>query len=154
MWTVTPADPDDPDDEPRGSWENVETILPELQLNMGDEKVLILSAENVTLGGALHEEILRGTGNLSAETEGEWLPDGTQRFKGFYFGDLTTILGVKASADGVIPDELFAGDRVTFIESQHEAAKGLLIAGVSMMVCSPVVLVGGILSAIFGRRRR
>jgi len=154
VWTVTPADPDDPDDEPRGSWENVETILPELQLNMGDEKVLILSAENVTLGGALHEEILRGTGNLSAETEGEWLPDGTQRFKGFYFGDLTTILGVKASADGVIPDELFAGDRVTFIESQHEAAKGLLIAGVSMMVCSPVVLVGGILSAIFGRRRR
>ncbi|MBC8507954.1 MAG: hypothetical protein ISR58_01290 [Anaerolineales bacterium] len=154
VWNVTPADADDPDDEPNGSWEDVKTILPELKLNMGDEKVPLLSAENVTFGGALHEEIVRSSGNLSAESEGEWLADGTQRYKGLYFGDLTTVLGVKASIGGVIPDELFAGDRVTFIESQHEAAKGLLIAGVSMVVCSPVVLVGGILSAIFGRRRR
>jgi hypothetical protein len=85
---------------------------------------------------------------------GEWLSEGSLRVRGFYNGDLVTVWGQKASIDGIIPKELFAGDRVTFIESQHATAKGLLIAGISMMVCSPIVLAVGVFTSMFGRRKR
>ena len=66
--------------------------------------------------------------------------------------DLVTVWGKKASSEGVIPDEYYAGDRVAFVESQHAEAKGALIGGICMLALAPIVLVGGILSAVFGKR--
>ncbi|MFH1636563.1 MAG: hypothetical protein ABIG63_21490 [Chloroflexota bacterium] len=152
-WVVTLPDSENADDDPDGSWETVEHVVPDLSLNVGGEVVLILSANEATLSGPLHEELLYSEAYEEAKYNNEWLPDGSRRYRGFYNGDLTTVLGKKASAGGVIPDELYAGDRVAFVESQHEAAKGMLIAGIAMLVCSPVVLVGGGLAAVFGRRR-
>jgi len=154
QWEVTPPDPDEPGDESSGSWKEVERVVPDLDLDADGQIVWILAAEGVYLNGKLHEEIVGSGSYDSADYMGQNLSEGSSRYRGFYSGDLATVWGKKASAGGVIPDELFAGDRVTFIESKHDAAKGLLIAGISMLVCSPVVLIGGILSAIFGRRRR
>jgi len=153
-WVVTLPDSDDDDDDPDGSWETIERVLPDLSLNVDGEVVLILSVNGVQLSGPLHEELIYSESYAEAEYDNEWIPDGSWRYSGFYNGDLTTVLGKKASAGGVIPDELYAGDRVAFVESQHAEAKGMLIAGIIMLACSPVVLVGGGLAAIFGRRRR
>ena len=152
-WDVTPADPNDPEDEPSGTWKNVEWVIPNLDLDIQGSSVQILASSEAYLNGDLHEEF-EGSGSFeSAEYMGDSISDGSLRYRGFYDGDLTTVLGTKASVGGVIPKELFAGDRVTFVSSQHSAAKGLMIAGIFMLVCSPVVLVGGVLSALFGRRR-
>ena len=72
----------------------------------------------------------------------------------FIDGDLVTVLGKKASSDGVIPSELYAGDRVAFADSKQDAARGLLIGGLCVIGLAPIVLVGGALIALFGRRRR
>jgi hypothetical protein len=153
-WDVTPADSDDPNDEPSGSWKEIERLVPQLDLDVDGQRVIIQSNNDAYMNGPLHEEVEGSGAYLSADYGSTNLSDGSLRYRGFYDGDLTTVWGQKASIEGVIPKELFAGDRVTFIESQHATAKGLMIAGISMLVCSPVVLVGGILSALFGRRRR
>ena len=153
-WDVTPADSDDPNDEPSGSWNEIERFVPTLDLDVGGQTLLIHSNHEAYMNGPLHEEIEGSGAYLSADYGSTDLSDGSLRYRGFFDGDLTTVWGQKASVEGVIPKELFAGDRVTFIESQHATAKGLMIAGISMLVCSPVVLVGGILSGLFGRRRR
>ena len=152
-WVVTLPDPDDPDDEPTGGWEEVERIVPELLLEVGGDIVRSLRADNATLSGSLHEEILYSDAYEEAKYEGVWLPHGSWRFRGLFNGDLVSVLGKKASEGGIIPDELYAGDRVAFVDSKHEAVKGLLIGGVAMMICSPLILIGGIFAAVLGRRR-
>ncbi len=154
QWDVDPADPENPDDEPSGSWTNIESIVPSLEIDVGGQIVFVHSAHDAYMNGTLHEEIEGSGAYLSANYGSTDLSDGSLRYRGFYDGDLTTVWGKKASTEGVIPEELYAGDRVMFIEHKHNTAKGLMIAGISMLVCSPIVLVGGILSAVFGRRRR
>jgi hypothetical protein len=66
---------------------------------------------------------------------------------------LTTVLGEKAASGGITPSQLYGGDRAAFEEAERQAASGLLFAGLCAMALSPVVLVGGILAALFGRRR-
>jgi hypothetical protein len=153
-WTVTLPDPDDPEDEPEGDWETVEQLVPNLSLNVNGKILRILGSDDATLSGLLNEEIIYSEGYEEAEYDGEWVPHGSLRLRGFFNGDLVTVLGKKASAGGIIPEELYGGDRVAFADSKHRAARGLLIGGIVMMACSPVVLVGGLLSALFGRRRR
>jgi len=63
---------------------------------------------------------------------------------------LVTALGAKASTDSVILIELCDGNRVSFVKSQHKAAIGLIIAGITMEACSPVILKGGVLLSMFG----
>ena len=152
--SVPEYDPDNPNQEPDGDWDVIEIMAPDLWLDVNGQVVSTLRSDSVTLSGSLRESLIYSEGHNQAQHEGEWLPEGSLRIRGFYNADLVTVWGKKAATDGVIPDELFAGDRVTFVESKHEAAKGLLIAGISMLVCLPVMLIGGILSAIFGRRRR
>ncbi len=152
--TVPEYDPDEPNQEPDGSWETVERVIPELMVDVGGEIVKSLRVEDASMNGALHEAIFESNGYYEAEYMGDSLPEGSRRVRGFYNGDLITLWGKKAASGGVIPDELYAGDRVSFEESQHAQAKGLLIAGVSMLIISPIVLVSGVLSAIFGRRQR
>ncbi len=152
--TVPDYDPEEPDREPEGDWVTLETRIPDLQAEISGGSVTILKSDSATLTGPLHEVISYGQSNLTAPYEDQWLPDGSQRIRGFYDRDLITVLGQKATVSGVIPTELFAGDRVAFVESKHAAAKGLLIAGIAMIGCAPVVLIGGGLAALFGRRRR
>ncbi len=153
-WQVTTDTTDDGDRQTSGSWNRVETRIPDLRLDVGGLWVDVLPSADGNLSGPLHEMLIRSASGETATYDGQQLSDGSQRYQGFYNGDLATVWGQKAASGGIVPDELFAGDRVAFVASQHAAAQGLLIAGIAMLVCSPVVLVGGVLSAIFGRRKR
>jgi len=155
-WVVSYPDYDDSGEEPEpdGDWKRVEQVVPELNLDVSGRLVRTLAANDARLSGNLHEEFVYSDAFDEAQYNGQWVPDGSWRFKGFFNGDLVTVLGKKASTGGVLPEEMYAGDRVAFAESKHEAAKGLFIGGIVMMVCAPVVLVGGVFAAIFGRRRR
>jgi len=155
-WQVTtPAyDPDEPNQKPDGDWKTVERAIPDLKVDVGGQTVNSVRVEDASINGAVHETIFESEGYEKAEYEGKLLSEGSLKIRGLYNGDLITVWGKKAASGGIVPDELYAGDRVSFEESQHAAAQGLLIAGISMLVCSPVVLLGGIFSAIFGRRRR
>ena len=154
-WNVTvPQSQPDEEEEPRGDWNLVEQKFPDLLVEMDGEKIQSLRAEQVAMSGPLHEIMLPSLTGEQARYNGEWLKEGSQRYRGFFDGDLITVLGQKAASGGVVPDEYYAGDRVAFVESKHEAAKFMLIAGISMICCSPIALVGGVLTAAFGRRRR
>jgi hypothetical protein len=153
-WVVTPPAPDDDEDEAKGSWKTAEHIIPTLILNVEGQPVRILRADNVRMSGPLHEKVIRSDRWLQAEYDGRWLPEGSLRKQGLLNGDLVTVLGKKASLDGIIPSELYAGDRVAFADSKHRAAQGLLVGGACLMGLAPVVLLGGVLIALFGRRRR
>lgn len=153
--TVPSSSSDDPDSssEPHGTWKSVKTVVPALTLEMDGQPVALRAAGSAHLSGPLHEQLVAGNG-IAAKYNGKSLPDGTLRYQGLRNGDQTTVLGKKAADGGVAPGQLFAGDRAAFEESQRQAASGLLIGGILMMVFAPVVLVGGILGALFGRRRR
>lgn len=153
-WDVTPADSEDQNDEPSGSWKEIDRQIPDLELDVDGKVVSLLQSPDAYMNGTLREEIEGSGAYLSADYGSRDLSDGSLRYRGFYDGDLATVWGEKASTGGVIPEEYFAGDRVMFVTHKHNTAKGLMIAGIVMLVCSPIALVGGVLSALFGRRRR
>ena len=132
----------------------VERVVPNLTLHVEGQTVPILRSDDACMSGPLYEELVYSNGWEEAKYDGEWLPEGSLRIRGLTNGDLVTVLGKKASSDGVLPNELYAGDRVVFADSKHRAARGLLTGGICMIGLAPAVLVGGILGAIFGRRRR
>ena len=155
-WKVTLSQNDNgnsSDNKPSGSWSHTQTVIPELTLDMGGSPVTIQPSDNAIFGGALTEKIIDGNGSLQAEYQGQLLRDGALRYQGFKNGALTTVLGKKASIGGVIPEHMYAGDRVEFETYQRQLASSFLFAGIFFMLCSPVVLVLGILGAIFGRKR-
>ncbi len=154
VWRVTASTPDDQNGGFTGEWETVERVVPDVALNANGSAIRILRTGDVTLSGPLHERLWRAESHRQAKHNGELLPEGSERVRGFYNGDLVTALGSKASTEGVIPEELFAGDRVAFVEHKKSAAQALLIFGLCMMGLAPIVLVGGVLSALFGRHRR
>lgn len=140
---------------PSGSWEHVETIVPDLTLDMSGTPVNILSANNATLSGSnLHEQLVTKSSAFTADYKGQKLGEGSLRYTGFFSGDLVTVLGKKSSGDGVVPEELFAGDRVAFEQYQKDSAKALLFMGFAAMICSPFVGIGGVVAALMGRGRR
>lgn len=151
-WVVTPADFSTPDAEPDGDWEMVRQVIPNLGLTVGEKTITLLSAESAKLSGPLHEKMFYADANEVAVYKNETLPDSSLRYSGFYANDLVTVFGKKSSVGGVIPDEYYAGDRVAFVESKHSAAKGALIGGMCMLGLAPLVLIGGVLAAIFRRR--
>lgn len=151
QWLVTVPSASDAD--PSGHWQTVRVIAPQLTFTVNDQSLTILVAEDVRLGGPLHEAILTTDSPTRATYEGESLPDGTQRFQGFRNGDMITVLGNKASTGGVIPEQLFLGARVAFEEDQRNAASALLYSGICMILLAPSILVGGLLYALFGRHR-
>lgn len=152
-WDVTVSRDDDGDEEISGSWSTQERASPDLTLNVQGKIVRVLQADNVTLSGPLHEEMVRSESTLRASTGGEDLPDGTMKWRGLFNGDLVTVWGKKAG-EGVLPEELFAGDRDAFAQDKHATARGLFLTGLCAMGLAPVALVGGILGGILGRRKR
>ena len=154
-WVVTVPDPNELDSttsEPTGSWESFPTVLPDLFLEMEGQLVPIHAASTARLDGALHELTVPGASTLSAKDGVEPITDGTIRYHGLDNGVLTTVLGVKASDEGVTPEQIFAGDRAAFEESQHQAASGFLISGICMFILAPLVLFGGLTWVVFKRR--
>ena len=78
------------------------------------------------------------------------MPDGTRRYRGLCDGDLVTVLGRKSTNGGVLPEHFFGGDHLQFVESQRQAASGLLfMAGLCMMAFAPLLLIGGLLFVLF-----
>lgn len=152
-WQVRESSSDDPDVEPTGSWNSVETHVPDLTLDVNGQALTVLSDANVSLSGSLHEEVRLSSASLGAENfDNEWIPDGSERFRGFHNSDLVTVLGTKSSTGDIVPDKLFLGDRVAFEESERDAASGFLIGGICMLILSPITLVAGVIGSIFGRR--
>jgi hypothetical protein len=153
-WKVTVTEGGEDSEESRtGRWQKIEIFAPELALDMNGQTVQVRVAELFTLSGSLHEELAPSDSAIVATYEGQPLGDGSRRYKGLVDGDLTTVLGQKAAAGGVLPQHIFGGDRVAFEASQQQAASGLLFSGICAMALSPVVLALGLLGAIFYRRR-
>lgn len=155
VWEVTVTEVDD-DRSVRGAWSSpATTVVPALTLDMNGTRVAVQEAAAVRLSGALlREELVRGPeGAEEATYEEERLPDGSRRYRGLANGDLVTVLGQKAAAGGVLPEQIFAGDRVAFEESQRQSASAILNMGICSIVLAPVVLIGGLLAVLFRRRR-
>lgn len=149
---TVPTDDADGQGQPHGLWKSVETVVPDLSLDLSGQSVAVRGTSSARLLGPLRETTVPGDGP-TATYEGKPVPAGTRRYRGLTNGDLATLLGKKEATGGVIPEQLFAGDRGTFETSQRQAASGLLISGICSIMLSPIVLVGGLLGAIFWRRR-
>jgi hypothetical protein len=153
-WEISYPDNDEGDNQPRGDWSSLETIIPELTLDLNGNSLDILADNTAHLNGNLREEIVEGHGSGWADYDGMDLPEGSRRFRGVRDGDLVTVYGEKSSTGGVIPDEIFAGDRVAFEENQRQQATGLLYAGLCSILLAPIILLGGFVSIIRSIRRR
>lgn len=151
-WMV--SEPSSDDSSPSGRWDTVERNVPALNLDAAGGSIATLSNNSANLGGSLHEFDVPGTGSLSATDGDRQLADGATRTTGFRNGDLVTVVGQKASTGGVAPDRIFGGDKVQLVDSIRQGARAAFTIGIGMMICSPFVLVGGILAGLFGRRRR
>ncbi len=151
-WDVTVSRDDDGNEEVDGSWSTVEQAQPNLNLSVQGQNVRILQA-SATLSGPLHEKLVRSNSTLTASDGGTSLPDGSQKWRGLFNGDMVTVWGKKA-AEGVSPEEIFLGDRTAFAQDKHNTARAFFIGGLCAIGMAPVVLVGGIWGSIFGRRRQ
>lgn len=153
-WQVTCPDSEDGDNQPSGDWSSMESVIPELTLEMDGQALKILANSTTRLNGNLQEDIVPGRGPEQAEYNGRDLPHGSLRFRGVKDGDLVTVYGEKASTGGVLPGELFAGDRVAFEEDQRQQATGLFYAGLCSILIAPIILLGGFVNIIRSFRRR
>jgi hypothetical protein len=152
-WDVTvPTGVDDSYSEPHGRWASILPVVPELALDLDEQLVMIHAASHVRLNGALHDTVVPGESALTANDQGEPVSDGTIKYHGLVDGDLATVFGKKAADGGLDPEEIFAGDRAAFEESQRQAVSGFLISGIFMIFMTPVIFFGGLLLAIFKRR--
>lgn len=158
QWDVKPANKSDEstsNDKPEGSWDIVETYVPVLTIAINGGKVKTIAVSSANLGGNMHETAIKqGTGSERAAHNGQQLPEGSTRMRGFSNGDVVTVVGHKASTGDVTPNRIFGGDRVQLVENIRSGAQMLFAVGVGMMICSPIVLIMGVLGALFGRRSK
>ncbi|MBN1430359.1 MAG: hypothetical protein JXB07_18460 [Anaerolineae bacterium] len=155
-WDVSrPSSSDnDSNSRPTGSWTTIETVIPALTISIAGGNIKTVAASSGSLGGAMHQSAIKqGTSTEKAEYEGRQLPEGSTRLRGFNNGDLVTVVGKKASTGDLIPDRLFGGDRVQLVENIRSGARVMFAIGIGMMICSPIVLVLGVLGGLFGRRK-
>jgi hypothetical protein len=152
-WNVTPPDPSQDEDQPDGDWARIETAAPALVIAVPGGTVTTASSTSALFQGSLPETMVEGDSDLSATYSGQSLPDGTIRTRGFHDGDLITVHGQKGSTGDIIPERLFYGDRVQLVEHIRSGARAAFAIGIGMMICAPIVLVGGVVAAMFGRRR-
>jgi len=142
--------------EPVGKWEVIERDVPDLTVNVDGRLVQIQRTNGVAMSGALHERLIYARTFYAEEAwyQGVKLKEGSERLRGLYNGDRITVLGTRASTGGVVPEELFAGDRETLIQRKKSSVRSLLVFGFCLMGLAPVALVVGILTTLFGRRSR
>lgn len=158
QWEVTPANKTDDsssNDKPTGSWTTVETTVPALTLAVNGGTVKTIAVSSANLGGNMHETAIKqGRGSEKADYSGQQLPEGSTRMRGFSNGDLVTVVGHKASTGDLTPNRIFGGDRVQLVENIRSGARTMFTIGIGMMICSPIILVLGVVGALFGRRSR
>ena len=143
-----------PDNKPSGSWTTIDTVIPVLVVSMAGGSIKTVAVNSGNLGGDMHQTaIKRGTGTEKASYDGQLLPEGSTRMRGFSNGDLVTVVGSKASTGDLIPDRLFGGDRVQLVQNIQGSARATFMIGIGMMICSPIILIIGVLGGLFGRRR-
>lgn len=152
-WLVTLPSSDSSQTDPSGRWETGDTLIPNLNLTLNDQVIALLASAEAQLSGPLHENLVLSDSTLRASHEGESLPDGSQRFSGLADGDVITVWGQKASTGGVIPEQLYRGDRVSFEAEQRNSASALFYSGLCAMLFSPLILLGGGAYVFFGRER-
>lgn len=151
-WDV--KSPSSDDDKPSGSWTTIKSVMPTLTVAFDGGTITFASNNAAIVSGSLHDgSLVYGSGSLTASYNGQQLPDGSVRTRGFFNGDLVTAVGRKASTGDLTPNRLFGGDREQLVESIRSGARIALIAGLAMMICSPFVLVFGVLGGLFGRKR-
>lgn len=152
-WDVTiEQDEEGRDEPPEGSWKTVELFIPPLVLEINGAPVeLLASDKDIMYGEKIREVFVDGNGSLQADYLDRTLRDGAFRYQGFYSDDLATVLGKKAASGGIVPEEMFAGDRVEFEAAQKERAAIYFYGGILLMICSPLALVMGLWGAISGK---
>jgi hypothetical protein len=152
-WVVDPADPDNEDDTASGYWDTLEDNYPALNLTVNGGTLTIQGSSGPTIGGALHETVEPSAGGEVADYDNQPLSEGSIRTQGFQNGDVVTVVGT-ARAGGIIePSRLYAGNRTDLVADVRTGAQAFFIVGMAFMICSPIVLITGIVSAIFGRQR-
>ena len=124
-----------------GRWVDVEGAFPDLRLVADGQPLLVQGNIDVRLLGAVHMEMYQEGSDLRVPSDTIPLSDGTLRYHGLRNGDRVTVLGRKAASGGIVPSHLFAGDRVTFQESQRSSGWNLFLAGLCVMALSPLVFV-------------
>lgn len=152
-WEVTVSGGEDGDTTETGKWQTVEQVYPALKLAVDGGTINTTAVDRVNLGGSLHEAFQQGTSDLTADDMGTPMPDGSTRTNGLYNGDLVSVLGSKASNGDLVPERLFGGDRVQLVDAIRSGARAAFAGGIAMMICSPIVLVGGLWAVLFGRRK-
>ena len=159
-WDVDPgeqAEDDSEPDEPSGSWNEIETVAPALAIAINGGGVTTVTVTDVTTGGIMMTTPIeqgKGSGSLAADFEGVVVLDGSTRERGYRNGDLITIVGRKTSTGEILPERFYGGDRVALVEEIRQGARFLFMFGIASMICAPIILVIGILSALFGRSQR
>ena len=149
-WHVSqPSDDTRGSSTPTGHWGTAKTVIAALTLELKGKPVSLEKTSSARLSGDLHIQMVKGDSPNRAEYEGERLPDGTKRYRGLFNGDQVTVWGKKSANGGVLPEHIFGGDRAQFEESQRQAASGLWISGLCMIIVAPLLLIGGLLFALF-----
>jgi hypothetical protein len=152
-WDVKESTDSDGDKSYSGTWNTVETNFPALTFSSGGGIIKTLPATPTT-GGNLNETIVDGKGSLKASYNNRTLADGAVRTQGFKNGELVTFVGVKQADGSMTAERAFGGSKEDLVANIRAGAQVLFAAGIGMMICSPVVLIGGVLAALFGRGRR
>ncbi len=139
-----------------GKWEVTGQGVPALTIliengavQTAERPFVVTAGQRVRFGGDLRKVLIPGEGALSASYEGELLPDGTLRTRGFFDGDPITVVGQKGSEGTLVPEWLFAGDRAQLADSIRKGEETLTKVGFGMMIAAPVVLGLGALLGVF-----
>jgi len=133
----------DSEDGYEGSWETIETVLPELTVSVDGGQVRTVSVESATMGGHRHSQIVEyGDGKQKANG----IPEGSIRVIGYKNEDQITIVGQKTKGR-LLPDRLHGGDRAHLLQELETGLWFTSICGVGLILIAPAIL----LSALLGR---
>ncbi|NDJ34989.1 MAG: hypothetical protein GYB64_10005 [Chloroflexi bacterium] len=143
-WDVTY---DSEDDEYDGDWQTVNEQWPALIIAVDGGTVRTVTATSVNFDGSPRE--VRDESTTGRMVDG--VREDTVRTIGFYNGDLITVTGDVASTGDLIPDRVFAGDRVQLVDDIRQGARVARGIGIALLIGAPLLFVMGIIGAILGR---
>jgi len=150
IWEVSSSTDQDGNTEYDGSWTEQEKVVPALTVRVSDGVITTIPETTASFGRPTVTETIESAQGRSADGHNE----GSLQYTGFRNGDLVTVTGTRTSGGKVLPDRIFGGAREQLVADIRSGAKAAFAGGIGMMICSPVVLVGGIIAVIFGRARR
>lgn len=132
-WTVNY----DEDSGWEGRWDTRYTVIPACRLDLPGGHVELYATDAAALYNTLHE-IRTYTPEQGQEVAG--IQEGSRRRIGFRVGDQVTVVGVK-TAEGLLPELVSGGDRMTVVKYFEGEVLGARITGVIFGLVG-VILVG------------